>query len=475
MSPNQYDVIIIGSGLAGITAAEALVRYNLKILILDENDQIGGQILKRSLDKQGPKVISGSNKIKLSGLKKISYLKESNIDIKKKTRVVGILSGPEILVEENQERLLRYTAKIILLATGGREKFMPFKGWTLPGVISTGALQLLLKRDNIIPSGKVLIAGSGLFLYAVAHDLLANNGRITMIADQGRFTDNFQVLQFMLEQREKIKDGIKFLSKIYRSKVRIQRTSRVVEALGEDRIEEAVIARIDSNGKIVKGSERKYSTELLAIGNGFIPNIEIAQSTGCELTYDNDMSGWFVKVNQELETTVEGIFAAGEITGVAGAHKSVTEGELAGLSIVKKLGLVSEDEVLIKIRKLQKDRVKHQNFGKFFNSLAMPKIGSEDIIGDDTIICRCEDIRFGDIRQAVTNGNISAESIKKATGLGMGNCQGRTCGPIIYDILTSFFQTSAENLQPLSVRVPTKPVNLSHLAQLKKITTNTSI
>ena len=263
----------------------------------------------------------------------------------------------------------------------------------------------------------------------------------------------------LASNRPKIWEGINHFWRLVRNKVPIATRTRVVEAKGRKRLEAVVTMQTDLQGTLLANSRNVIPTSLLAIGHGFVPNIELAIQIGCRVDYEPEKGGWIVRTNDELETSVENIFAAGEMTGVAGAQKSFLEGQIAGLCILNRMGLKGNNR---QISKLAHDRFRHLKFGKYVNSLTRLSLNDLNSIPDETIICRCENVTIGKIKSALMDDFLSWPSLKKATRCGMGRCQGRICGTILEEILTLFGYKYASQLKPYSVRFPVKsiPVNV---------------
>jgi NAD(P)H-nitrite reductase large subunit len=255
------------------------------------------------------------------------------------------------------------------------------------------------------------------------------------------------------------------MAKLILARTPVKFGTRIIEARGQKSLEEVLTVKIDRNGRAQPGSEAVHPCESLALGYGFVANIELAQLAGCRLEYDKNRGGWMVWVTEDLKTSVPGIFAAGEITGIAGAAKAVTEGQLAALSILLNLAKISSDTFLARSTPLKKARNQHLRFGGYFN--AQHKIPGEIIrsIAEEAIVCRCEDITMGEIKTAVLNGCATPDAVKKAVRTGMGICQGRTCAPIIYEVIAALKGTAADHIFPLSVRTPLKAVALKALAE----------
>ena len=240
---------------------------------------------------------------------------------------------------------------------------------------------------------------------------------------------------------------------------------RILEARGENQLEEVSVARVDRMGTVIPESEKVYPCECLAVGNGFTANIGLGLLAGCNPEYDPGKGGWAIAAADNLETNVSGIFASGEITGIGGALKSVTEGKLAAFSILNRLGKIDDSQYADETRSLLKERKRHLQFGTAFNSLTHLTPEKIKSIPDDTILCRCEDITMRQLKEAVTAGCRTPVAVKRAIRTGMGICQGRICTPVLYEIIGAFTRTPVHELTPLSVRGPVKATPLDVLAK----------
>jgi len=397
----KHNVVIVGSGFSGIVAANRLADSGLDVLLLDENIHVGGQLLRKISDQLGTYSNYKPDPVKKMGFQFVKNLETKKIEIINKAVVIGIYPENKILVEVDEKEVISVQYDVILFATGARERFLPFKGWTLPGVYSTGMVQVLIKSSGVLPAEKIVVGGSGLFLMAVGYELLKHKAKVQAILEQTPMMEKVKLLTQVFHQLPKFTEGGKFLSKIYLSGVPVRYKTRILEARGDKALEEVVTAKVTAKGEVIPGSEKIIRTDALAVGYGFVANVELPQLAGCDLEYVEAGGGWVVKVNDALETSVENIYAAGEITGVGGALKSTNEGEIAALSILRKFEKIEETEYNKRLGKLTRERKHHLKFGEYFNLLyRIPDPCILDI-PDDTVVCRCEDVKMGDIRKAV--------------------------------------------------------------------------
>lgn len=428
----ETDVFIAGGGIAGLAAAEILAEAGKDFILVDEYPYIGGQYLRDNPDYRP--LDTSTRKYGFHLKDKLGQMD----NIWSETLIVGYYQSGEIAVVRKGKPLV-IKAEKILIATGAREKFLPFPGWTLPGVISAGAVQALVKTSGYLPAKNAVIAGTGPFLLAVAYEFEKAGGKVIEVAELNpiRKLIGFTPALFDLE---KGKEGIKYLTKLFG---KITYGWRVVETIQNGERLKVVLEK--------KGKRREIDTELLAIGYGFVPNIEFAQLCGCAVNYRPELGGWIVEVDDNMSCG-KNMYAAGEVTGIGGARKALIEGKLAALNILGK-----EDKIL---RKKRNHEVK---FAAKLNTVysVPPQLWTS--IPDNTIICRCEDVTMGEIRRAAEEGFVSTRGIKGATRVGMGNCQGRTCFPIVMEFLRSHKGVKPE---AVSIRPPIKPVDVGVFVDL---------
>ena len=465
MIPEAYDIVIIGAGPSGIGAAAELADYSLKVLLIDENNRIGGQIWRKPAYEPAFRLKG----MQVPGMQMgivAAALTNNNLHITTSASVLGIFPEKHLLLSTSKEGVKEIKARRIIFATGAREKVRPFKGWTLPRVMTLGAAQLLLKFYGVLPSSETLIAGTGPLIYLLSSQIIGSGGRVTTVLDRSSPAAVINAIPVMVGQLSKVGQGLLALGRLFIKRVSIKPRMQVVEVRDKGRFLEVIAAKISHSGTIVPGSQKRYETRMLACGNGFTPNIELPQLAGCDLTYAEDMGGWIVNVDASMETSVRGIFAAGEITGIAGGDKALIEGQLAALSILSQFGMLNAKKHHTLQTALLTKRRHYLRFGEFLNRQWTIPPREWDGIDDATIICRCEDITMGTIRGWIRASTTSASALKRATRCGMGNCQGRICAPLIYDILAAYSANGEQDPQPLSVRTPVKPIPLGDLARL---------
>lgn len=439
----KYHVIIVGAGMAGLAAADVLNGRGLDILVLDENSHTGGQLLRKT-DAPVPE----PDPVKRTGRQLIRQTRHG-IDIRHRVQVLGIFNRRQLLVlqqaetrdpvrDQERDRICEVQADCLILATGARERFLPFPGWTLPGVMSLGAAQILMKHHGILPAREILVGGSSPLQLVLAGEILKNGGRVTAVLDETRLMDKLSFLPLIRDHWRKLVEAAVCSGRMAAGRVPVFPSTRIVEAVGENGLTVVRTVRTDPAGTPVSGSEKTFETRVLAMGYGFTPNIELAVQAGCDAVYTPDMGGWIAATDEYLETSLPGIYAAGETTGIGGGEKSLVEGRLAACAVLRRLGKTPDTPGRKEGNTEERLRNRRQQLLAYAGSLnRLCRLPGQvyGTIPDETLICRCEGITMKTIRQWVSQGFDTPGALKKMTRAGMGACQGRICGPVIQDIL----------------------------------------
>ncbi len=488
---NTYHVAVIGAGIGGLSAAHTLAGHGFNIVLIDENPHMGGQFLRRPFRPHNSDTggtASGSRSRLLDRIHQDpmvpagTWLAEAvtapgaGVDILHPAQVLGIfpdrriwiMASPTAGTAAGQDaRLMEIKAEILVLATGAREQYLPFKGWTLPGVMSLGAAQILVKSHQVLPGACTAIAGTSPLMMALANDLLKHRGHVAALADSHSMRWKMGQLPFFIRHFPKLIQGACYAARLFRHRIPVLHGHSVQEAQGQERVSGAVFARTGPDGCLLPGTDRFWKVDSLAVGHGFVPNIELPVQAGCRVTYDPALGGWAAAVTVNMETSVNGIYAVGETTGIGGAEQSWIQGKITGMSILEQLGCIhplqSRWGRFVKTRHQLYHRADEcRSYGALLNRVCRVPAAAYGRIPDDTVICRCENITMQTIKQAVQNGFTSWSSIKKATRCGMGRCQARICGPIIQKIIQALTGTEPQIIGPPVSRGPVKnlPVRL---------------
>ncbi|MFJ6837825.1 FAD-dependent oxidoreductase [Streptomyces sp. NPDC091209] len=328
------------------------------------------------------------------------------------------------LIGPLQERSVAVRADAVLLATGGYEKVLPFPGWTLPGVVTAGGAQAMLKGGLVVPGRRAVVAGTGPLLMPVATGLATAGVEVAALVESADPRGFIRRAGVLASQPGKVVEGIRYAAQLLRHRVPFVPLHTVVEAHGEERLEAVTVAALGPDGRVRSGTGRRIPCDTLAVGHGMIPHTDLAGALGCRL------DGSKVAVDDEQRTDVPGVWAAGETTGIGGAALSLAEGHLAGRSIAARLSGTEPDPH--GAARAAKSRTGMRSFASALDAVYAPPAHWTDQITDDTLVCRCEEVTARRVREAVADlGAGDVRTVKLLTRAGMGWCQGRMCEPAV--------------------------------------------
>lgn len=410
----RTTIAIIGAGPAGLAAAAAT--GDVPAIVIDDNPRSGGQIWRADRGKIPASAARILDKINRNG----------NVRFLDSTQVFAIRNNS--LFAESDDGAVRIEFENLIIAAGAREFFLPFPGWTLPGVFGAGGLQALVKGGVDVRNKRIVVAGTGPLLLAVADFLRRKGARVDVIAEQ---TSRRRAIGFACGLwcfPGKLAEAFRIGSSLAGTRIRFD--SFVTRAFGDSRLE-AVAVRTGSR-------EEKIECDFLACGFHLEANTEIAEAAGCGIGDDA------VLTDENQRTTVAGIYAAGESAGVGGVELALIEGEIAGLAAA------GEDVP----DALRRQRTRYRGFANRLNAAFALRPELRSLADADTIVCRCEDVSFGELTRFK-----DFRSAKLQTRCGMGSCQGRVCGSA-----TRFlFSWSRKNVRP-----PLFPVRAATLSELSE-------
>ena len=388
-APAAHDVLVVGAGPAGLAAEWRAACEGSRVAVVDDNPNAGGQIWR----EEETKPTSSEAQLWLERVRSV------NIRFIRGARIFQPAQPGTVLAETADDVIeLNYTN--LILATGARERFLPFPGWTLPNVIGAGGLQALVKTGLPIEGKKVVIAGSGPLLLAVAGYLRERGANVLLIAEQA---SSRQLARFGVSLLRAGKSAQAFALKRRLKGVGYFNRCWPVAADGVEKLDSVTLQR--------GGKRWQVACDYLACGFHLVPNLELAELLGCKI------ENGAVTVDQFQATSVAQVYAAGEATGIGGLELSLVEGEIAGLAAAGKREAA---------RKLFAVRTKGKEFARILNETFALREELRELVKGETIVCRCEDVSFERLKT-----HDSWRAAKLQTRCGMGPCQGRVCGAAV--------------------------------------------
>jgi NADPH-dependent 2,4-dienoyl-CoA reductase/sulfur reductase-like enzyme len=342
----------------------------------------------------------------------------------------------------------------LVLATGAYDRVLPFPGWDLPGVYAAGAAQALAKGQRVAVGKRVLLAGTGPFLLPVTESLLGVGAEVVGLLDANRPAAVLKGwLTDPLVAQSKFREAAEYGALLARHRIRLQHGRTVIAAHGTDRVESVTVARLDRDWRPLPGTERRIEVDAVCLGFGFTAQLELAVSARCELGTGPD-GGPAVLVDEHQQTSVPGVFAAGELTGIGGADLAAAEGRVAGAAAAGSLSPADQRAV-----------VKGNRFAAALAKAYPIKPGWQSWSTGSTLVCRCEEVTRDDLRDAVVERDVlGTRSLKLSSRAGLGLCQGRVCSRTVADLAAAYQPGVRADLVASSRRPIAVPVRLRDLA-----------
>lgn len=413
-SGDRFDVLVIGGGPAGVAAAVRAAECGRRVGIVDDNPAFGGQIWRGEFNKA-----QAGDAARWSELFRGVQIARLN--------ALTIFHQPEagVLLAEAPNEVVALQYEKLILATGARERFLPFPGWTLPNVMGAGGLQAMVKSGLPIHGKRVVVAGSGPLLLAVAAYLRKRGAEVVLVCEQASWNALAAFGLALAGFPEKIRQALQLRKQL--AGIPFVANSWPVSAQGSENLESVTISR--------SGEPQEIACDYLACGFHLVPNIELPLVLGCKI------SDGFVQVDEFQETSVPGVFCGGELTGIGGVEQALVEGEIAGLATA------GQEK---RARELFHARTKAHRFARALKRAFELRAELKNLAKAETIVCRCEDVLYSKLGQYT-----SWRAAKLHTRCGMGPCQGRVCGPAVKFLF---------GWNPESVRPPVFPARLESLA-----------
>jgi hydrogen cyanide synthase HcnB len=468
VSRDTWPVVVVGGGPAGMGAAIEAARAGLHCLLVDEAPALGGQIYRQPpaeftlLDRRrlGRDVARGDR------LRAEFARFSDRIEVRSGTSVVEIVDGRQVVCASAEHGTARVEAERLVLATGAYDRPVPFPGWTLPGVLTAGGAQALMKTMRVRPGDRALVAGTGPLLLVVAGQLRHAGVKVVGVLEAGRSAYRPGLLRRTWRELGLLADGARYRLDLTRAGIPVRYHHAVFEAHGTGGVESVSYGPVDPRTwRPLREQAQRVEVDLLVAGYGFVPSTELCVLAGCGTEYRAELGGWVPVRDGYMQTTVPGVFAAGDGAGVAGALVAVAEGRIAGITVAEQAGAITAAEAdrrrepaLVRLRRLAGVRAA-------LDDISYPRPGLAELATDTTLLCRCEEVSRAEVAAAVAEGARDLQAVKLLTRLGMGACQGRNCAPSTALMLGAVTGKRPADAGRINPRPPVKPVTLATLAR----------
>lgn len=460
------NLLVIGGGPGGLSAAALAAEAGLDVVLIDERQKLGGQYFKQPAASSLAAPRDGQF---AAGAALIDRTRAAGVEVHAGASVWGAFGLDAICALSGAQRW-RFSCDALILAPGGYERGVPFPGWTLPGVMTTGAAQTLWRSYGVAPGSRVLISGNGPLNMQVAAELSAGGATIVGLAElaPSPLPGRLGALARMARADPAVmRDGLRYRMMLARARVPVMYGSAVTRVEGEGRAQSAVVAAVDGAGR-PRGRERRFAVDAVCLGYGFISSTEIARSLGCRHEYRDELGQLVTVVDDCGATSVERVWVVGDGARIRGARHAQAQGELAGFDVARSLGRAVPPSLAERQRHMARAAARHSRF-----QLALTRVFSAPQLNDqladaETDICRCEGVNSRAIEAAIQEGAGHMGAIKRRTRAGMGPCQGRYCAPVLAAMVARGTGERPDELSGFAPSPPTKPLEIGALLGLRE-------
>lgn len=460
------DLVIVGGGPAGLSAAIAARAAGVqKVVLLDEGATLGGQIFRRFRDGFSVTDPNAAGHEYRDGEALIAQVLASGTEIRLRCTVWGIWNRQLAYVRADQTSG-SIAARTILLATGARDRAVAFPGWTLPGVITAGAAKIMVALQRVLPGNRILMAGSGPLALAFSAQLRGYGANIVEVTEAAP-APGPAALARLAASREwaTLRDAAGYRLRLLRDRVPLSHGTIIVRAEGAGQVERAIVARVDRDWRVIAGTERGIEVDTIISGYGLDASTELSRLVGCRHHFDRERGGLIPDKDALMRTTVAGVFAAGDGSGVGGVHHAMTEGQIAGIGVAHELGLIDSTAAMARSAAARDRLAGLKRLVAALGTTYRVGPGLFELASAETLICRCEERTAADLDAILAEGERDPSIVRALSRIGMGRCQGRNCAAHVTAAIARSSGTAVERVPWPSVRAPVKPVSVAALAE----------
>ncbi len=452
------DVLVIGGGAGGLSAATVAAEAGASVVLLDERKVAGGQYYKQAANKM---ILDQQQ---ADGAELVAKAQASGAAMIAGVELWGAFDGLTFFAHTDGRPIVA-KPKTAIIATGAYERPVTVPGWTLPGVMTTGAAQTLWRSYQTLPGKRIAVCGSGPLNVQVALELAKGGAEIVYLAERApaALKKPHVALAMAAADPKLTAQGLMMLAGLRQRGIRVHYET---EPSSVEKSGDALTATFRHRS----GREQAVQVDALCMNAGFEPQNEILRLLGAAMQFDSAMGHLRCRKSATMETTVAGLYAVGDCTGLGGAPAARIEGEIAGASAAAATGHGNAPNISSQHAQLAKHQAFQKNLWTLYD-IAPPKTAT---LADETIICRCEELTLDDIRSGLNTKPGHVGTLKRATRVGMGRCQGRYCGPVAAHIVAEETGQAIEDLSFFAPRVPIKPVAISAILAAEQALNDTT-
>ena len=459
------DLAIIGAGPAGLAAAATAVDLGLTTVVFDEQPEPGGQIYRaiESVAADRPRRLDVLGSDYAHGLELVHRFRASGASYRPQTTVWQIDEERRVFAN-GAAGMETVAAKRVLLAVGAMERPVPVPGWTLPGVMTCGAVQVVLKSGGLVPEGRVFVAGLGPLLLLITQQLARAGVRIAAILETAPFTNYLAAVPHLpsaLMAPGYLAKGRRMLGDIRAAGIPIRGRVTDLRIHGDVQVKEIEYRW--------RGRTRREPADLVLLHQGVVPNANLGLAVRCDHRWDAAQRCFIPVVDDWGSTSAEGVLVAGDCGGIGGAMAAEYEGHLAALAAAHQVGRIDAAERDRRAAPLSRERDRNLRARPFLDALYRPHQATVAPREADTLVCRCEEVTAGEIRRLVVDQACPGPNqMKSFVRSGMGPCQGRLCGLTVVELIAESRGVPVSEVGYYRIRPPVKPITVGELATLQE-------
>ncbi|KAF1029116.1 MAG: Hydrogen cyanide synthase subunit HcnB [Pseudomonas sp.] len=437
------NVVIVGAGPAGITAARTLLDHGVTPCLVDESPRGGGQIYRRQPAnfQRSAKALYGFEAGKANAVHRTMDELAPHIDYRPETLVWNAENGRLDMLNHGRAESLEYTQ--IIVATGATDRILPVPGWTLPGVYSLGAAQIALKYQGCAIGERVAFCGSGPLLYLVAYQYAKAGAKVVAVLDSAPFSAQCRALPALLGQPATLAKGMYYRAWLAAHGIPVYQGATLAQIHGEQRVSS------------IQWGDRRLDCDAVAFAHALRSETQLADLLGCEFAWSALNRAWLPQRDNAGRSSVAGVYLAGDGAGIMGADAAQMAGERAALALLEDRG-VAIDHRRPPVLEQQLASIRRFRHG-LETAFPFPVEWAAQV-PDALIVCRCEEISAGEVRAVVDEGHWELNRVKAHCRVGMGRCQGRMCGLAAAEIVAERSGRAIEDVGRLRSQAPIKPL-----------------
>lgn len=459
----RHNLIVIGAGPAGLSAAVTAARLGLSVALLDEQGTPGGQIYRNI--GNALRLEHGTNDVLgvdyWHGQELVASLSQSGVDYIPGASVWTVEKDPLSVGYMVGDKATLSTADDIIIATGAYERPMPIPGWTLPGVMTAGAAQIMMKSRGAIPKGRIALAGSGPLLLLVAHQLAQAGANIVAFLETTRTIDYIKAVPFLpmaLGAPRLLAKGLALKAALRKFNVPHYTGVHDLKCSGSETFKSISFKSAHTTHEVI--------ADKLLLHEGIVPNVQISRQVELDHSWNTAQRYWQPVLDEWGHSSADHIFVAGDGGSINGAKIAAAKGALAAIKIAREHNKIMHTELNALAHAHRRIISAEKRIRPLLNQLYQPAQSVIVPTDPETLVCRCEEVSVADINEAVQLGCDGPNQLKSHTRCGMGPCQGRMCGLTASELIAAHRKVSVEQVGYYRIRSPIKPISLGMLAAL---------